>query len=390
MKHQDNLQYLWQRYLSGGATPQEVQELFDYVEQALSDGENEVIIEHFFSSQLQKSTADPEQAASVLRAVAERDHVLKTKLAALNLQKQRYDDQSSKSVFRLTAKWIWPAAAMLICAIGLSLYYFNQQSHLQQSQQIADHSKVVKPDIPPGTNKAILTLANGVQKELGVEDNGQQLQLGAVLLSTPKGGQYQAVLPDGTKIWMNAASSIRFPSTFTHNERKVEVTGEVYFEVAKDASKPFKVVGSGQEIEVLGTAFNVNLYNDESKKQTTLLSGSIKITADKETVMMLPGQQANIASDSSMKITLQTADTDKVLAWKNGFFSFGGVDIMEMMKPIARWYNIEVRYEGVVQPREFKGSLSRELHLSQVLKILDEMQINYKMEGRTLTIKGNK
>jgi len=220
-------------------------------------------------------------------------------------------------------------------------------------------------------------------------------------LSTPKGGQYQLTLPDGTNVWLNAASSITFPTAFTGSQRSVEISGEVYFEVAKRLDRPFVVgVNGRQSVLVLGTQFNINGYSDEAAIQTTLIAGSVKVQCrvagltrnDAASVILKPGQQAVVAASDqgarSKKGILVNPDTDieKVMAWKKGLFNFNGADVPTVMRQLERWYDIQVRYEGAVPVIRFKGELDRGVNLSEVLKILPEIGIQYRLEGRTLVV----
>jgi ferric-dicitrate binding protein FerR (iron transport regulator) len=207
-------------------------------------------------------------------------------------------------------------------------------------------------------------------------------------VTTPRGGQYQLLLADGSKVWLNSASSIRFPVSFTGDARRVEVSGEAYFEVAKNASMPFKVDVAGKnEIEVLGTHFNINSYVDEGSIKTTLLEGSVKVTSLKtqESKLITPGQQAQVNTNGQIAIN-KKADLDKVMAWKNGYFNFDGADTRTVMQLLSRWYDVDVVYEGAIPQREWGGDIEKNLNLSQVLKILEKNNVHSKLEGRKLLV----
>jgi transmembrane sensor len=192
-------------------------------------------------------------------------------------------------------------------------------------------------------------------------------------------------LSDGTDVWLNAASSITFPTAFTGKERKVTVTGEVYFEVAKNKAKPFKVIANEAEIQVFGTHFNVNAYADEPATQTTLLEGSVKITRGSSTAMLEPGQQATLNKSGQMSI-VEDADIEMVMAWKNGFTSFKSADIQSIMRQVSRWYNVDVYYEGNIPERKFTGDISRNANLSQLLRLLEVSKIHFTIEKNRLTV----
>lgn len=285
------------------------------------------------------------------------------------------------------------AAAVLLLVMAGGLYFlFDNNTKVPQTAQVAD--------VQPGGNKAILTLADGSavtvdssarqinQKGGAITQQNGRLQYAANgagqntynTLATPPGGQYRLRLPDGTEVWLNAASSIRFPISFSKNERKVELTGEAYFEVAQDASAPFKVtVNKETEILVLGTSFNVNAYTDERNITTTLLSGKVKVTAGAAGVQLSPGQQA-VSTGAGLEVS-RDVDVDKVVAWKNGLFNFQDASLAEVMRQLSRWYNIEIVYENGIPDMEFYGKMQRAMPLSAMLKMLERAGLEYRLEG---------
>ena len=312
----------------------------------------------------------------------------------------------------------WRVAAAAIIMLGTASYFwFNY--HTKTSEEIVRSGAVQEPtkDIQPGGNKAVLTLADGSQIVLDSTNNGRLATQGnseviklsnrqlaykgtgdskdEVLyntMSTPRGGQYSLILPDGSKVWLNAISSIRYPTAFKGSERNVEITGEAYFEVAKDHSHPFKVSVhsvSGKEsmqVEVLGTHFNINAYSDEPLANTTLLEGSVKVTAAAGSTVIKPGQQAQVNDEGNIKMAPDINTTD-VMAWKDGYFTFRDADLGTIMRQIMRWYDVEVKYEDNNIPnRYFTAEVSRNKTLSGVLKILEQSNIHFKLEGRILTV----
>jgi transmembrane sensor len=254
--------------------------------------------------------------------------------------------------FLKTAWFRYAAAVIILAATSATIYLLNNQS----DDSPKSSESMVQTDIVPGTNRAVLTVGNKTidlsSNKTGIRvgnsirytdgekiaDAGQQL-----LLTTPKGGQYQAVLPDGSKVWLNAASSVKFPSKFTGDTREVEITGEVYLEIVKNSRQPFYVTTGKTTIHVLGTSFNVNAYSDESSIKTTLVEGSVKVKIGERESLLKPGQQAKITDEITVS---DKVDIDAVMAWKNGRFQFEGAGIEEVMRQIARWYNLEVVYEG--------------------------------------------
>ncbi|WEK37503.1 MAG: DUF4974 domain-containing protein [Candidatus Pseudobacter hemicellulosilyticus] len=310
-------------------------------------------------------------------------------------------------------KWGWAAAALLLVAGGAYYLVVDKNS----AAPVAAVPKAT--EVAPGKDGAILTLADGRQVVLDSLGNGivaQQSGADVVLnngrlvydaagqasaeilyntMTTPKGRQFQVTLPDGTRVWLNAASSIRFPTIFAGTERRVEITGEVYFEVAQHSAKPFRVNVSGAaEIDVLGTSFNINAYENEKTINTTLLNGSIRI-AD---VLLRPGQQARVQHGMAGQSTAEgditrrgvtvtnDVDIDKVMAWKNGLFNFEESSLEEVMRQLERWYDIEVVYENGVPKTRFWGEMQRQTQLPDLLEILRKTEVEFRMEGRRLIV----
>ncbi|HQW45168.1 MAG TPA: FecR domain-containing protein, partial [Chitinophagaceae bacterium] len=267
-----------------------------------------------------------------------------------------------------------------------------------------------KNDVAPGGNKAILTLADGSTIILDNAANGSLTEQGNTkviklddgqlayntlnekpteivynTISTPRGGQYQLTLADGTKVWLNAASTLRFPATFSGNERKVELTGEGYFEVAKNAAMPFKVSVNNMTVEVLGTHFNINSYSDEASIKTTLLEGAVKVTNGDAVQMLSPSNQAQLTADGEIRLN-RNVDIEDVVAWKNGIFNFSGTAIENIMRQISRWYDLDVSYEGAISKETFSGVVSRNSNLSQVLKIMEQAGVKFKIEGKKIIV----
>lgn len=327
-------------------------------------------------------------------------------LAYIETHVEEMDVPQLRPIYRRRSFW-WAAAALLL------LGFFGIYQWLQvpvNPAHIAVSSRAT--DIAPGRQGAVLTLSNGTQVVLDslgnglvATQNGTQVVLRSGQLvyhssqaaapayntmSTPRGRQFQVTLPDGTQVWLNSASSITYPTVFAGRERKVAVKGEVYFEVVKDATRPFRVDVNGREtVEVLGTHFNVNAYDNESSLNTTLLEGAVRITlptvAHTAEVILKPGQQARLAGRLSVKTDV---DMDKVMAWKNGTFNFDGVNMEEAMRQLERWYDIEVVYENGVPEIPFAGEISRNVGLAGLLKLLGGTALKFRIEdGRKLIIK---
>lgn len=310
----------------------------------------------------------------------------------------------------LPVRWIYrvAAAAVLLFLVAGALLWKNGRK-----AAIPATANTFQNDLRPGGEHAILTLNNGARIKLDSAGKGPlanqgdaqifQVQPGSLsykvpaassktvyynTLSTPAGGEYQVTLSDGTRVWLNALSAIKFPTSFNGDSRKVELTGEAYFEVAKDKKKPFQVIANGMGILVLGTSFDVYAYPDETSTKTTLVSGAVKLVKDGHALVLGPGQQGETVSNSGLQLE-EHADVEKALAWKNGYFSFEGEHIQAVMHQIARWYGIEVRYEGNPPDELYGGQIGRNLMLSEVLAGLTASNVHYKLEGTVLTILHN-
>jgi transmembrane sensor len=353
--------------------------------------------------------ADQNTPVNIPSSFAENEDILKERI----LNKINRDIKKHDNRFKIIVPvWLRVAASLLLFAGCFICYYVHTHPPVKQ-QPFANQKPHLKNDVSPGGNKAILTLANGTKIDLNNVKNGVLANQGQTVLkkekdgriiyeapgnkakdstsiyntiTIPKGGQFQIVLGDGSKVWLNSASSITFPAAFSKTERRVTITGEVYFEIAKNKHLPFRVVAGRQTVEVLGTHFNINAYTDESAIKTTLVEGSVKVSADSQTAILKPEQQSSIFYDKQGKISVNTVDTDDVLAWTNGNFQFEKAEIPLILREAARWYNVEIKYEGEVPQRRFSGSISRNVNLSELLKILKYTGINFKIEGKTIIV----
>ncbi|UOE47211.1 FecR domain-containing protein [Mucilaginibacter sp. SMC90] len=313
----------------------------------------------------------------------------------------------------ISYRWLWAAASLLIVGVLAGLLFMPVKKN-----PLADIlAKKTETAILPGSNKAYLTLANGTKIVLDDAKNGQltagtgvkvskaangvvvykfdrrpDQQDGTAMpqintITTPRGGQYQVVLEDGTKVQLNAASSIKFPEFFNGANREIELNGEAYFEVAKDKAHPFIVKANGTQVQVLGTHFNINAYSDNDDITTTLLEGSVKMSKGTAAVMLLPGQQGTVNQNGS-SIKVQKADVEANMAWINGFFIFHDQSIINIMKQVSRWYDVDVEYQDAqVQENEFGGTISK---YKDIKELLDNIKltgsIHYKIEGRRVII----
>lgn len=316
-------------------------------------------------------------------------------------------DTPEKQSFRFNYYYA-AAAAVLILTMFTLIFYPRQDEQIHNLAK----AKINQPknQIKPGSNKAILTLSDGSVINLsdanaGLVSNQGNVTVGKTpdgklvyqvksaknqpliynTISTPRGGEYQIVLPDGTRVWLNAASSLRFPSAFTGAERKVELTGEAYFEVAKNKNQPFKIDANKMGIEVLGTHFNVNTYPDESSIKTTLLEGSVKLSSGNNHKLLKPGQQASLSSKSEFDI--RVVNVEEAVAWKNGYFIFDNENIQDIMRKVARWYDVDVVYQGKIDEGSYGGTVSRFNSVAGILRSLELTgTVHFKTEGRRITV----
>lgn len=313
---------------------------------------------------------------------------------------------SQKSVsYRL---WYPAAAAAVLIVAGL--FFWQRQPEMFGAQTAVLKNAGYDTDIQPGKNAAVLTLASGKKIDLEQSRNGKiadepgalvsKTANGTVVysastkwsgsgkvntLSTVRGQQYRVVLPDGSKVWLNSASSITYPTSFSGMQnRAVKLIGEAYFEVAKDRSRPFIVKTGKQEVEVLGTHFNVNSYNDEKATRTTLLEGSVKVTNEKGQSLLKPGQQAAVSGGS---LVISKVNTHESVAWKNGDFMFDNERFDSILRQLSRWYNVDITGSGTDKDLRFSGTISRSKPISTVLRALELTgQVRFKLEGHTLTV----
>jgi len=302
----------------------------------------------------------------------------------------------------------WSAAAAVLVLVGATGWYqysrYREQRHLAAAHPAHD--------IQPGTTKAMLTLADGTAVPLDStgssqfeEKDGTRINKGQgslvydhsgntdekILfntLATPRGGEYQITLPDGSRVWLNAASSLRFPTRFTGNDRTVYLNGEAYFEITPHAQQPFHVqLSDNQQITVIGTSFNVMNYADENNITTTLVTGKVMVSRPGgQQAVLAPSEQAVITKGQN-RITVSEADVDKTIAWKTGIFEFEDDDLPTIMRQLSRWYDVEVVYNGPVPDQHYSGSIRKTATLSQALRILQTAGIQYSITNKTITIK---
>lgn len=362
---QNRLEYLFNRYVAGMATSEELREFDTLIQQPEQETAVKTAIDRLFRTASGTATM-PEQAIQ-----ATLQHIT--------------GKPASSSVVRYLRRSWWAAAAGLLL-LGSSTWLLTRSRH-----------EVVAPlaDKAPGSNKAVLTLADGStvaldssgrqvigQQQTTIRQSGGQLQYsvqapGAATayntLTTPRGGQFRVILPDGTAVWLNTASALRYPTAFNGADRTVELQGEAYFEVAANAAQPFRVKTASQEIQVLGTSFNINAYTDEAYTVTTLVDGRVKVNKPGKDagVVLEPGQQAIAARNGDQPLTVARTFAPDVIAWKNGLFLFDNADLETVMRCLERWYDIEVKYEAKPDIH-YTGQIARSQPLSKIVHMLEQ------------------
>ncbi|WP_336835737.1 MULTISPECIES: FecR family protein [Sphingobacterium] len=379
MKDSKHIKLLFERYLNNHASREETAELFQYFQ----DTNNKEALEQMIENQLE--SRDKEELIDKM--------ILDRVFGKIDLGTEP-QNITSPTWYKITG-----VAAAIILIISISYLFLNRSTY-------NDHTATI---IEPGRDKATLVLSSGktivledvangkLTEELGTTiektekgginykiEGNTDVRIAMNLLNVPKGGQFQITLSDGTKVWLNSNSSLKYPSAFSASERRVELTGEAYFEVSKNKQKPFIVETSLQKVEVLGTKFNINAYDDESSTQTSLAEGSVRVSCKNNTTLLKPGQQSTLTDQN---IAVRSINLDQVLDWKNGDFNFSNNNLKEIMRKISRWYNIEVIFEGPISQETYVAQISRKKRLNDVLRALQlSGSIKYSIRNNKLYI----
>lgn len=412
---EQQIRYLLNQYITGVITEKEWQALSDI----LQDPGNEPVVQAAIAALLQQEAATPAAGQGDPHSLLQRDlHPLLQAILSVDKTAGREDLAPSEKpdakppgriLLLRTGLWKWSAAAVLLLAV-LTGGYRLFSTHPSAPSSIAVEAPP-SMGIVPGSNKAILTLSGGNQIILTNAQNGVLSQQGNTkvikldsgrlayqaddrrgsgalvynTIATPRGGQYQIVLSDGTKVWLNAASSLKFPAVFNGPVRQVELNGEAYFEVATDKTRPFKVNAGGSLVDVLGTHFNIMAYADEGVVQTTLLEGAVKMSHDSHETLLKPGQQGEFDNKSG-QLYSREVNTQEAIAWKEGYYYFNRTDIRRVMRQISRWYDVDIVYEGPVRDDEIVGKIPRSANVSEVLHIMELIGVQFKIEGKQITV----
>lgn len=385
---QKRISYLLEVYSNRKASREEMDELFEWVKK----GRKKPLKKH-----IEKLVS--EYDSNELLPAVEWDKMYEQIL-------QEKDSSGAEPNLRKMSWVHWAAAAVVVLLLGSGYYYFTRQN--EPHKVVALQPEKTNDIAPPNTVNAILTLSNGQKIILDSTGNGVVAMQGKVnvvkladgeivykgntenieynTLSNPRGSKViSLILADGSKVWLNAGSTLKYPTAFAGNERKVEVTGEAYFEVAHNAAMPFIVSKGETDVRVLGTHFNVSAYDDEKSLDVTLLEGSVKVSNGNQNVLISPGEQADI-HDS--RLTIQNnVDVEEVMAWKNGLFSYKGADVETIMRQVSRWYNVDVVFEEPVTEK-FYAQVSRNTNVSKLLKMLEATRaVHFSINGKTITVR---
>lgn len=435
------LQELFRKYVDGSLTETERQELYHLLQKGMADEAMREMIDRQFCEWSGGAAEDPLLGEQLFAQLESR----------IGEEDRRRPAERRRSVVVTGMSFVkrFAVAACLLIAAGMAFVTWRHAAFFRSGGVVAN-----KNDVMPGGNRASLTLANGTVIDLDSSGSGLLTRQGSVavskqgngqlvyrvgagtegggaagataggtgrtgapvekglpaveqmnVLATPRGGQYEVILPDGTRALLNAASSLRYPTAFTGKERKVTLTGEAYFEVIKEPGKPFVVETANMRVQVLGTSFDIMAYDNEATVRTTLLTGKVKEIsggpgrlagqgaqtgqdgfAGEDSVTLAPGQQAVLRRDGE-RLTREVIDTDEVIAWKDGLFLYSNrVDIPTIMRQLERWYDIDVHYEGGAPAQTFYGGIQRSLPLSKVLSILERTGVKFKVEGKDITV----
>ena len=394
------LHRLLRKYLNNTINTTDCNELLNYLSSANPEEVADLVEEELLN--LDEGPAfGEEQSNEVLKRIKSDPRFQKTVVDSVL--------PSPKSIKFHQRSWLRIAASILVfLTAGLLAVYHNIATKTVHHNTLQQKSAV----IVPGSKKATLKMANGQVLLLENASNGilakagnssivktrngqikydtnpgtADKQISYNTLTTPKGGEYQVVLPDGTKVWLNAASSISYPVVFAGNERLVKLTGEAYFEVAKDKQRPFYITINKVQVRVLGTHFNIAAYSDDEEITTTLLEGSVRITKNKTQSLLIPGQQA-VINPASDHIVVSEANINDVMAWKNGHFTFSDENIRSIMKKVSRWYDVDIGYEGSITNQNFGGTFYRSKSITELLHHLEKIgKVHFKIEGRRVIV----
>ena len=407
---------LFERFYNKTATEAERQELMSWIGREATDEELSRLVRHSWETLEEGKPFFGREKGEAMLA-----HILPAvqgeETNAVVAVGQDEETNAVVPVVRFVRWYRVVAVAAAVAAVIVGIWLVNpRMARIKEARR----QQVARKDIVPGGDKALLILADGssvvldsaragvigkqgsttISKAAGgrlvyaagkggvaVGKDGAAVSSGYNTIATPRGGQYEVTLADGSKVWLNASSSLRFPAAFSGSSREVELSGEGYFEIASNPSMPFLVrLANDTRVQVLGTRFDIMAYSDEQVVKATLLQGAVKVSKGGASSVLRPGQQARMPTASSSIQVVDDPDAEAAIAWKNGIFEFNRADIHTIMRQVARWYDVDVRFEGNLPDREFVGKVSRSANIGQVLRILELSHIHFRIEGRTIVV----
>lgn len=385
----DKMDELFKKYMNGLLSPDEQEELAGLIKHLSDEQLSDYLKRYWDTNQLNDQILSEQTVEAIYQRIVRREAPVK------------------KVIPLVRRRWLQIAASLIFIFLTGTMVYLYRSTEPESSPEFG---ALHKKDLEPGGNRAILKLADGTEVDLDKSANGviaSQANVSVVKLDngqlqyqpsdqksdvvqyntveTPRGGQYRLILPDSSVVLLNSESSICFPVAFNSHERKVEVSGEVYFEVSEDKARPFIVYHGGMRVQVYGTHFIVLAYPDEALAKTTLLEGSVKVSHGADNMMLKSGQQAVLDARGNLKMNPEVSIT-KESAWVNGIFLFDHSGIQEIMTQISRWYNVDVEYRGTVTKRTFSGIVNRNSKVSQVLQIMERAGIRFEIEGDKIIV----
>lgn len=380
---------------SGSWSEEDRRWLMDYLD-TRDQGELRRLMEAHFQADAAAAPENPPEAERLLALIHEKIQQKATGRRLFSLKERKWQKLA--------------VAALVLLIAGKAILYFLPASPAKRPAG-PDQAANYAHDQPPGKNNALLTLADGRTITLDSAANGGLAQQGNTrviklngqiayqntgggqggdtalfnTISTAKGNQYQLILSDGSKVWLNAASSMRFPTSFKGKERRVDITGEAYFDIAKNPAMPFTIHAGNGVIEVLGTHVNVNAYADEPTVKTTLLEGAVAVRKETGRQVLVPGQQAVFGPQGGITLS-KDVDVAQETAWKDGFFWFDNTDIHKLMRQVSRWYDVEVTFKGNIGDDGFTGKIPRNVPLSKLLNVLEQYELHFTIEGKKIIV----
>jgi len=391
----DHIKRLMQRWMENTITQEEKGELAGLLNEQTLLSDVESGLQEMWDAQSNQLVFSEDETASMIE-----------RILSNNRPEGEIDPPPPVYRIHVMRRWGW-AAASIIIMLGMGGLLWTINKNDAATKRTAVHPPVA--EVMPAMGKVVLKLPDGQQIYLD-SMQGNIVKEGALTvdskkgslayrgaagkieyhtLTVPRGRQYELELPDGTNVWLNAASSITYPIVFSGPERLVTISGEVYFEVAKDKSKPFRVAANDIMVTVTGTHFNVNAYSDEPYLATTVLEGGVKVTRNNKTVILSANEQSISDATGSISVN-RNVNVDEVVAWRDRFFHFESADLPTILRELARWYDVDVAYEGVVSKERFFAIINRNSSLSAVLKALQANDVQFNINGKKLTVKSSK